>query len=256
MCLQCEFAVIDDSEEISSILEQTKEYYRQRAAQFADWNRGESDGGSKPDSSVFEEAKILLDALQAENLKGAILEIASGTGIWTEALAKNASSVTALDSSPEMLERCRSRLGADPRVRYVVADFYDWIPDQEYDAASFSFWISHVPSSKLDKFVSKLSGCLKTGGRIFFVDQQTQEMKHEDLVRSGGEVAWRTLDNWKRFRVFKHFYTPEEIRDSFLAHGITTKITYTPSHFFYVQGEKIPGSPRSNSKNGQSRRLT
>src|SRR5437667_10832037 len=142
MCLQCEFAVIDDSEEISCILEETKEDYRQRAAELAYWNRGESDGGSKPDSSVFEEAKILLDALQAENLKGAILEIASGTGIWTEALAKNASSVTALDSSPEMLERCRSRLGADPRVRYVVADFYDWIPDQEYDAASFSFWIS------------------------------------------------------------------------------------------------------------------
>jgi len=55
--------------------------------------------------------------------------------------------------------------------------------------------------------------------------------------------------------VFKHFYTPEEIRESFLAHGITTKITYTPSHFFYVQGEKIPG-PEINSKNDQSRRLT
>lgn len=154
--------VIDDSEEISSILEETKEYYRQRAAQFADWNRGEHDGGSKPDTSVFEEAKILLDALQAENLEGAVLEIASGTGIWTEALAKTASSVTALDSSSEMLERCKSRLGTNPGVRYVVADFYDWIPDQVYDAASFSFWISHVPASKLDQFVSKLSELSKT----------------------------------------------------------------------------------------------
>jgi len=234
--------VSDDSEETSSILEETKEYYRQRAAQFADWHRGEYDGGSEPDMSVFEEAKILLDALQAENLEGAVPEIASGTGIWTEALAKTANSVTALDSSPEMLERCKSRLGANPGVRYVVADFYDWIPDQEYDAASFSFWISHVPASKLDQFVSKLSDCLKPGGKIFFVDQQTHKMKHEDLVRSGGEVAWRTLDNGKRFKVFKHFYPPEEIRESFLAHGITTKITYTPSHFFYVQGEKIPGS--------------
>ncbi len=87
----------DDSEEVSSILEETKEYYRQRAAQFADWNRGEYDGGSEPDTSVFEEARILLDALQAENLEGAVLELASGTGIWTEALAKTATSVTALD---------------------------------------------------------------------------------------------------------------------------------------------------------------
>ncbi len=234
--------VVDDSEEISSILEETKEYYRQRAPQFADWNRGEYDGGSEPDASYLEEAKILLDALQTQNLKGSVLEIASGTGIWTKVLAKTATSLIALDSSPEMLDRCRSRLGANPRVRYVVADFYNWIPDQEYDAASFSFWISHVPASKLDQFVSKLSSCLKPRGTIFFVDQQTQEMKHEALVQSGGEVAWRTLDNGKRFKVFKHFYTPEEIRESFLAQGITTKITFTRTHFFYVQGEKIPGS--------------
>ena len=65
-------------------------------------------------------------------------------------------------------------------------------------------------------------------------------MKHEDLVRSGGEVAWQTLDNGKRFKVFKHFYSPEEIRESSLARGITTNITYAPTHFFYVQGEKIP----------------
>lgn len=233
--------MVGESEEISSILEETKEYYRQRATQFADWNRGEYDGGTEPDSSYLEEAKILLDAPQAENLTGGVLEIASGTGIWTEVLAKTATSVTALDSSLEMLERCRLRLGENPRVRYVVADFYNWIPDREYDAASFSFWISHVPASKLDQFVSKLSGCLKPGGKVFFVDQQTQEVKNEDLVTQGGEVAWRTLDNGKRFRVFKHFYAPEEIRESFLAHGIKTSINYTPTHFFYVQGERIQG---------------
>lgn len=233
--------MVDDPQEISSILKETKEYYRQRAAQFADWNRGEYDGGPEPDSSYREEAKILLDALQAENLTGAVLEIASGTGIWTEALTRTATSITALDSSSEMLMRCRSRLGENPSVKYVVADFYNWKPDREYDAVSFSFWISHVPASKLDQFVSKLSDCLKPGGRIFFVDQQTQEKTHEDLVRSGGEVAWRTLNNGKRFRLIKHFYTPEDIRESFLAHGITTNIAYTPAHFFYVQGEKIPG---------------
>ncbi len=73
-------------------------------------------------------------------------------------------------------------------------------------------------------------------------------MKHEDLVRSGGEVAWQTLDNGKRFKVFKHFYSPEEIRESSLARGITTNITYAPTHFFYVQGEKIPRTPRSIRK--------
>lgn len=235
--------MIDDPVEISQILEETKEYYRNRASQFADWHRrtGKYEGGVELDATYFDEAILLFKALEAESLQGEVLEIASGTGIWTEALVKTARSVTALDASKEMLERCRSRLGPSPRVRYVVADFYKWSPDREYDAVSFSFWISHVPASKLDEVVAKISRCMRPGGKIFFVDQQTQAMKDEVLDQPGGEVAWRTLENGRRFKVFKHFYTSEEIRESFLAHEIWIKTTNTPTHFFYAHGEKTPG---------------
>ena len=60
------------------------------------------------------------------------------------------------------------------------------------------------------------------------------------LTSPGGEVAWRTLNNGRKFNVFKHFYSPEEIRESFLAHGIETRVTNTLTHFFYVKGKKIP----------------
>jgi ubiquinone/menaquinone biosynthesis C-methylase UbiE len=232
--------LIDDPDDISRILEETKEYYRQRASQFADWHRhtGRYEGGSELDASYLEEAKILFNALETENLRGEVLEIASGTGIWTEAVSKSASSLTALDSSREMLERCRLRLGPNPKITYLLADFYEWLPTQTYDAVTFSFWISHVPASKLDEIVAKISKCLRPGGKAFFVDQQTQAMKDEILDQPGGEVAWRTLEDGRRFKVFKHFYTPEEIRESFLAHEIKIKITNTPTHFFYAQGEK------------------
>ena len=234
--------MIDDPDEISRILEETKEYYRQRASQFADWHRhtGRYEGGPELDVSYFEEAKILFAALDAEGLQGNILEIASGTGIWTEAVAKTSSSLTALDSSQEMLERCRLRLGSNPKMRYILADFYEWAPDKTYDAVTFSFWISHVPASKLDEVVAKISECLRPRGKIFFVDQQPQALKNEVLDQPGGEVAWRTLENGRRFKVFKHFYTPEEIRTSFLAHGIKIKVNNSPTHFFYAQGEKVP----------------
>ena len=234
--------MIDDPDEISRILEETKEYYRQRASQFADWHQRTRryEGGPELDGSYFEEAKILFAALDAEGLQGNILEIASGTGIWTEAVAKTSSSLTALDSSQEMLERCRLRLGSNPKMRYILADFYEWEPDERYDAVTFSFWISHVPASKLDEVVAKISECLRPRGKIFFVDQQPQALKNEVLDQPGGEVAWRTLENGRRFKVFKHFYTPEEIRTSFLAHGIKIKINNSPTHFFYAQGEKFP----------------
>jgi ubiquinone/menaquinone biosynthesis C-methylase UbiE len=232
--------LVDDPDEVSRILEETKEYYRQRASQFADWHRhtGRYEGGPELDPSYFEEAKILFNALETENLRGDVLEIASGTGIWTEAVSKTVSSLTALDSSQEMLERCKLRLGSNHKVTYVLADFYEWLPDQSYDAVTFSFWISHVPASKLDEVVAKISNCLRPGGRLFFVDQQTQAMKNETFDQPGGEVALRTLEDGRRFKVFKHFYTPEEIRESFLAHQIKIKIAKTPAHFFYAHGKK------------------
>jgi ubiquinone/menaquinone biosynthesis C-methylase UbiE len=48
---------------------------------------------------------VLIEALGSSRLSGNVLEIASGTGIWTEELLRSAASVTALDSSPEMHER-------------------------------------------------------------------------------------------------------------------------------------------------------
>jgi ubiquinone/menaquinone biosynthesis C-methylase UbiE len=233
--------VTDDPAETAQILEETKEYYRQRASQFVDWHRPTREYGGDPalDQSYFDEAKVLFDALEGERITGNVLEIAAGTGIWTEAVIKTANALTALDSSKEMLEKCKARLGKNPKIRYVVTDFFDWAPDQAYDAVTFSFMISHVPASKLQKFVRKISRCLRHGGRIFFVDQQTQAIKNEDLVQPGGEVAWRTLENGKRFKVIKHFYTQDEIRESFRAHGINVKINNTPTHFFLVRGVKI-----------------
>ena len=91
----------DDPDEENRIIEETKEYYRQRAVQYSDWahKTGDYEGDSQPDSSFFDEAKLLFDALDAERLVGNVLEIACGTGVWTEAVVKNANLVTALDSS-------------------------------------------------------------------------------------------------------------------------------------------------------------
>lgn len=232
----------EKANESSRLVEETKEYYRKRAPQYFDWSRMtvEYEGDSPPDPSFFDEAKILLKALDSEGLDGDVLEIACGPGVWTEAVAKNAASVTALDSSKEMIDRNRSRLRDNDRVRYILADFYDWTPDMKYDAVTFSFWISHVPASKLDEFVSKVSRCLKPRGKVFFVDQQVTGKKDEVFDLPDGEVVTRTLNDGQTFRVIKHFYSPDEIRATFLRSGIRTQVASTPKHFCIVRGVKNP----------------
>jgi ubiquinone/menaquinone biosynthesis C-methylase UbiE len=228
------------SKELDHAVEETKEYYRQRASQYSDWahRTGQYEEGDEPEASWFDEAMILIEALASSRLSGDVLEIASGTGIWTEELVRTVASVTALDSSPEMHERSRSRLMGNPKVRHVVADIYDWVPDMSYDAVTFSFWLSHVPGSKLDHFVSKLSQCLKLGGRVFFADQRSEGLTREVMDTPDGEIARRSLINGREFKIIKHFYSSEEIIRCFLRNGVNISISNTPSLFYYASGVK------------------
>jgi len=231
----------NDSNKLNDVIEETKEYYRQRAQQYSDWTHwtGNIDGqGSQPNESFYAEGRMLMEIFEKTKISGDVLEIACGTGILTETLVKSANSVTALDSSGEMIERCRARLRGNPKARFVQADFYEWVPDRRYDTVAFSFWISHVPSSKLDQVVSKVSQSLKPGGRVFFVDQLDSGRKDETMDRQGGEIVTRILDDGREFKIFKHFYSLDEIKKCFARNGIQTKISVTPTHFFFVSGKK------------------
>ena len=53
----------------------------------------------------------LLSAIDSFRPTGDILELACGSGIWTERLLRSATTVTAVDGAPEMLAHARKRVG-------------------------------------------------------------------------------------------------------------------------------------------------
>src|SRR5690349_11598704 len=77
-------------------------------------------------------ANELIAALAAFGVTGHVLELACGPGAWTERLLKRATSVTAVDSAPEMITRAKARVGED-RVRFIQADLFEWRPTRRYD---------------------------------------------------------------------------------------------------------------------------
>jgi SAM-dependent methyltransferase len=99
---------------LDSLLAEQVTYYRARAHEY-----DATDG-------VDDESRAqLLDALAAFAPRGRILELACGTGQWTAELARHASSLTAVDASPEMIALNRARV-AQENVRYVEADLFAW----------------------------------------------------------------------------------------------------------------------------------
>ena len=149
----------------------------------------------------------LLAAIDAFRPTGDVLELACGSGIWTENLLRSAATVTAVDGAPEMLARARERVGGSAPVRFVEADLFAWKPDRRYDAVFFGFWISHVPDEEFASFWSLVADALRPDGTVFFFDDNHRS--DAELIEGvDSAVVQRRVNDGTPFRVIKVPYTP------------------------------------------------
>lgn len=231
------------SEPVSEdVLHTMAEYYRARAGEYDEWwyRQGRFDRGPEANVRWFEEIRHVEDAFDAVGFSGDVLELAPGTGTWTERLLRTASSVTAVDASGEMIELNRQRVGSD-RVRYVLADLFEWRPDRLYDGVCFGFWISHVPVERLDAFLSTVASALRPGAAVFFIDGRREPSSTAaDHVLPGAEeqVMTRRLNDGREFRIVKNFYEREHLEERCRAAGLGVAVQYTPTYFIYGAGAR------------------
>src|SRR5690349_6272946 len=121
------------------ILEQQIAYYRARAHEYDQWflRQGRYDRGPERNRQWLSEVQELRAHLDRFRPTGRVLELACGTGWWTEQLLRHADCVTAVDASLEVLALNRARVGAE-RVRFLQQDLFQWQPTEQYDVIFFS----------------------------------------------------------------------------------------------------------------------
>jgi SAM-dependent methyltransferase len=219
------------------LIEEQIAYYQARAGEYDEWflRQGRYDHGPEMNARWFAEVEQVTRALEAFAPAGDVLELASGTGLWTQRLAPSARSVTAVDSSPEVHAINQERLGGAP-VRYVVADLFRWQPDRQYDTIFFSFWLSHIPPERLESFWSIVHAALAPGGRVFFVDalyEETSTAKNHQLEGPDAHAVTRRLNDGQEYRIVKVFYRSEMLTERLTAWGWQVRIERTPTYFYY-----------------------
>ena len=234
---------IDADQSDNAILSSMADYYDARAEEYDDWwyRRGRYDRGAEERATWLSEARSVLGELEGLCLQGDVLELASGTGIWTELLVKTATSVTALDSSLRMIVMNKARVRSE-KVTYLRTDLFSWSPSRLYDAVVFCFWLSHVPRQRLEWFASAVSRSLSPGGSLFFVDslrEPTSTAIDHSLPPIGSGVSIRKLNDGREFRVIKNFYSSSEIGDLFERHGLEVTVSQTPRYFYYGIGKRV-----------------
>lgn len=207
----------------SSILAEQLAYYRAAASEYEDHT---IDVPGKDE---------LLAAIGSFCPTGHVLELACGSGVWTERLLRSAETVTAVDGAPEMLTRAKARVGSTAAARFIEANLFSWRPDRRYDAVFFGFWISHVPKEGFESFWSLVEDSLESDGRVFFFDDNYRT-EAELVEGAGSPIVERRLNDGSTFRVIKVPYQPAELERRLRDLSWDITVTGTPGPFYWGTG--------------------
>jgi demethylmenaquinone methyltransferase/2-methoxy-6-polyprenyl-1,4-benzoquinol methylase len=145
-----------------------------------------------------------------------VLEIACGTGYWTEIIAPAAASVVAADVSPTVLEIAKRRSYPSGRVSFLEADAYrlENLPGR-FSACLAAFFWSHVPLRRLPGFLEGLHRRLGISTRVVFLDNIYVEGSSTPIGRRDGDgntYQRRVLEDGSQWEVVKNFPDEAELR--------------------------------------------
>ncbi len=143
-----------------------------------------------------------------------VLEVACGTGYWTQFIAKTARGIHACDINEPVLEIAREKdLPASVHFFRADAVTLDNAPSG-CNAAFAGFWWSHVRKSDLAKFVTNLATRLEPGSQVVVLDNTFTQWSSTPLSRrdaEGNTYQLRKLGSGESFEVLKNFPTAEEL---------------------------------------------
>lgn len=167
--------------------------------------------------------------------KKSVLELACGTGYWTEVIAGRAKQVTALDANDEVLKIARTKRYPAGRVELLNGNCYQ-IPDFErrHEALFAGFWWSHVPRQDLDAFLSMAVGAVAPGALIAFLDNRYVEGSSTPVSRhdaQGNSYQTRKLDDGSTHEVLKNFPDESELIQRVSRHGWGAHVDLLPHYW-------------------------
>jgi SAM-dependent methyltransferase len=203
------------------------EYYQQRAAEYDEVYR-------KPErQDDLARLRQLLPPLVAGKR---VLEIAAGTGYWTQVLARTAAAITATDLNAETLAIAAQREYGPAQVGLCTADAYrlDTVPG-EFDLVFCGFWWSHVPRAEIQRFLAGLRQRVPAGTGLVLLDNRYVPGSNHPIDQTGPDgdtYQRRRLADGRSYAVLKNFPTRLQL-ESDLA-GAATGLAWTELRYYWL----------------------
>jgi demethylmenaquinone methyltransferase/2-methoxy-6-polyprenyl-1,4-benzoquinol methylase len=164
-----------------------------------------------------------------------VLEIACGTGWWTEHISKVAKSIVATDINESVLEVARLKKHAD-NVAFKIADIYSMTADKKYDALFGGFIWSHILIQDLDDLLLRIKNCLDPGALVIFIDNKLVGRHPPGRITrtDGNGNTWqiRALDNGTLHEVLKNFPSKEFLHEKLSR--FASDVEYVDLEYYWI----------------------
>lgn len=167
-----------------------------------------------------------------------VLEIACGSGYWTETIAATAASVFATDINPPMLALAAARELPAEQVQFSIADAFDLpaaVVGAGYTACFAGFWWSHVKREDQERFLAQLRAKLGKDLLLVLIDNSYVDGSSTVIARTdleGNTYQIRTTADGRRYEVLKNFPTDSTLRKKFA--GATREIRIVRLEYYWL----------------------
>lgn len=176
-------------------------YYKDRAEEYEKIY-------SKPERQ--EDLKSAATILQEIFADKQVLEIACGTGYWTEKIAVTATSIFATDINESVIEIAKKKDFSTKQVSFGIADIYNFSGNNKFESLFGGFIWSHILLQDLDKFLSTVNSLVSPGSTVVFMDNNFVEGSNHPITERdahGNSFQTRKLEDNTTHLVLKNFPT-------------------------------------------------
>ena len=152
-----------------------------------------------------------------------VIDVACGTGYWTQFIARSARSITATDAGDTVMEAAHMKDYGTCPVEFIRANAYDLNEiTGEHDACFVGFFWSHIPKQRRAEFLTTLGRKLAPGSPVVMIDnlfvpgEMTQLHRSDDL---GNTYRERRLADGSGYEIVKNYPTEHEMRQEIAPFG-------------------------------------
>jgi len=170
-----------------------------------------------------------------------VIEVAAGTGYWTQFISSSAKNILVTDATIEALEQVKLRPNCQSLPTKVLDAYSLSKLETKFDGAFAGLWLSHVPKQELHKFLGELDEVLLPKAKVVFVDNSIAQCERLPISSTddfGNTYQERILEDGTKHNILKNFPNADELLTATSEYGANQRFEEMENFWIFEYEKK------------------